>query len=178
MAALDRARRQSKGMPEALAATPVVHAAWTVSRLIRRTSGPCLPHHERGPARDAQEQSLTVWEGMCTGAPTVGSLSRLGILSLAMEPNGPWRTEGERLKVDPNNGDVVFLRQLERRSLAQPRRRWDWTVVKGGGAPPASDDVLGVHLAPGRAARPYATRRKCSRTIFAVIPRSSVLMQP
>ena len=99
-----------------------------------------------------------------------------GRLSLTMEPNGPWRTEGERLKVDPEQQPRDLLRQRQGRPLAQPERRNGLDRrARSRCARAQADHVLGVHFA-AHAGTVERDGLKCSRMIFAVMPRKSVLM--
>ena len=92
----------------------------------------------------------------------------------SLEPNGPRRTEGERLKVDPNNGQVDFLRQPERRSLAQPgRRHGSGTSCKGTVRQLPRTYVLRRTHRYARAAPPYEDVPEVFGTIFAVMPRKA-----
>jgi photosystem II stability/assembly factor-like uncharacterized protein len=97
-----------------------------------------------------------------------------GDMSLDMEPNGPWRIYGERLKVDPNNGSVVYYGSLKNglwRSLDGGK---SWHQVTTGDIPSSSSNILSIHFAHGSGLA-ETSGVKCTRVVYAVGAKGSVL---
>jgi BNR/Asp-box repeat len=164
-------RAGDKGMPADLAATPVVCGVDSIAIDPARKGTVLLTMNAGRP--DMLKNNHAPLGGNVYKSTDGGVKFTAGTLSLAMEPNGPWRTEGERLKVDPNNSEVVFYGSLKDGLWRSHDGGANWTVVKGGGAPAVSANVLGVHFASA-SGTVVRDRTKCSRTIFAVVPRGSV----
>ena len=164
-------RAGEQGMPADVAATPVVCGVDSIAIDPANKKTVLLTMNAGRP--EMLKSNHSPLGGNVYKSTDAGVNFTAGTLSLAMEPNGPWRTEGERLKVDPNNGDVVFYGSLKDGLWRSHDGGVNWSVVKGNGAPAASANVLGVHFAAagGTVVR---DRGKCSRTIFAVVPRGSV----
>ena len=166
-------REGGRGMPEALAATPVSCGVDSIAvdpsnkRVVFLTMNAARPEMLKS---DRLPSSGNVYKSQDGGITFTA-----GNLSLSLEPNGPWRTEGERLKVDPNNGQVVYYGSLKEGLWRSQDGGLGWNVVQGPGAPTASDHVLGVHF-DARGGTLLRDGRKCSRTIFAIMPRKSVLV--
>ena len=68
-------------------------------------------------------------------------------LAIDMEPNGRWRTYGERLQVDPLNSRVLFYGSVKQGVFRSADGGKSWKPVAGGGAPAANDNVLAIHHA-------------------------------
>ncbi len=158
-------------MPKDLAATPVVCGVDSIAIDPAHKGTVLLTMNARRP--DMLKNNQSPLGGNVFKSTDGGINFTAGTLSLAMEPNGPWRTEGERLKVDPNNSAVVFYGSLKDGLWRSDDGGVNWAVVKGGGAPASSANVLGVHFASA-SGMVVRDRAKCSRTIFAVVPRGSV----
>jgi photosystem II stability/assembly factor-like uncharacterized protein len=97
-----------------------------------------------------------------------------GNLSVAMDANGPWRTEGERLKVDPNNAAVVLYGSLKDGLWQSSDGGAAWHRALGGGGPAATANVLAVHFAAGGGTLQSGGLKR-SRIIFTVGAKGSVL---
>jgi len=82
-----------------------------------------------------------VYRSADSGATFVG-----GNLYVQMDPNGPWRTFGERMRVDPHNGTVVYYGTLKQGLWRSLDGGATWTAVRGGPPRPAGN-VLSVHFA-------------------------------
>ena len=166
-------REENRGMPKALAATPV---SCGVDSIAVDPSNKHVVFLTMNAARPEMLKSDRLPSGGNVYKSTDGGITFTpGNLSLSLEPNGPWRTEGERLKVDPNNGQVIFYGSLKEGLWRSQDGGMGWNIVQGHGAPTASDHVLGVHI-DARDGTALRDGRKCSRTIFAVMPRKAVLM--
>ncbi len=126
-------REGGRGMPEALAATPVSCGVDSIAvdpsnkhvvLLTMNAARPEMLKSDRLPSG-----------GNVYRSPDGGITFTAGNLSLSLEPNGPWRTEGERLKVDPNNGQVVFYGSLKEGLWRSQDGGMGWNIVQGHGAP-------------------------------------------
>ena len=165
-------RSDGKGMPPDLAATPMSCGVDSIAidpsdkRVVYLTMTAGVPDMLKNPGRKLG--------GNVYKSTDFGSNFTAGNLSLAMEPNGAWRTGGERLRVDPNNGNVVYYGSLKEGLWCSLDGGQHWTALRGTVAPPESANVLGVHIVAtsGQIERAGV---KCSRTIFALIPKGSVL---
>ena len=136
-------RAAGKGMPAAVAATP---ASCGVDSIAVDPSHKNVVFLTMKAGRPAMLESRPSPTGGNVFKSTDGGITfTAGNLSLAMEPNGPWRTEGERLKVDANNGEVIFYGSLKDGLWRSRDGGRDWTRVQGDGAPGTTANVLGVH---------------------------------
>ncbi len=66
-------------------------------------------------------------------------------ISVEMDANGSWRSYGERLAVDPNNGNTIYFGS-SKEGLWRTTNGQDWKQVSGNGAPPTSSNVIGVRI--------------------------------
>lgn len=164
-------RSDGKGMPADLAATPMSCGVDSLAidpsdtRTVYLTMSAGVPDMLKNPGRKLG--------GNVYKSTNLGSNFTAGNLSLAMEPNGPWRTAGERLKVDPNNGNVVYYGSLKEGLWRSLDGGLHWKPIRGKGAPTESANVLGVHIV-ATSEQVECDGVKCSRTIFAIIPKGSV----
>ena len=67
-----------------------------------------------------------------------------GNLAVAGAPNGSWRAQGERLKVDPNNGNIVYFCSYSSGLYRSLDAGATWTAVTGGGAPTSASTPINV----------------------------------
>ncbi len=164
-------RSGSTGMPADLAATPMSCGVDSIAidpadkRVVYLAMTSGVPDMLKSPR--------THLGGNVFKSADLGANFTAGNLSVAMEPNGPWRTLGERLKVDPHNGNIVFYGSLKDGLWRSQDGGKTWEASRGRGGPAETANVLAVHI-PARS--PIITRgnQKCSSTVFGVSPMGSV----
>lgn len=93
--------------------------------------------------------------------------NRGGNLSLAGEPNGKWRYFGERLRVDPANGNILYYGSDANGLWRSLDGGATWKAVAGNGAPAANANVINVHFRAGAPAA-AALGQKASACIYCV----------
>ncbi|MFA6286387.1 MAG: hypothetical protein WC661_03315 [Opitutaceae bacterium] len=69
-----------------------------------------------------------------------------GNLNVAGAPNGNWRNAGERLKVDPNNGNIVYFCSYSSGLYRSLDAGVTWAAVTGGGVPLAASTPINIHF--------------------------------
>ncbi len=67
-------------------------------------------------------------------------------LAISMSPNGGTRTLGERLAVDPDNGQNVFYGSVSTGLYVSANGGLHWSAVSGNGAPSSTANVIGVRF--------------------------------
>lgn len=165
-------RGPGKGMPAAVAAVP---AACGIDSIAVDPSDKVVVYLALAVTRSSDVGAThPAVPGNVYKSTDGGASFAAGSLAVAMEPNGPWRSFGERLKVDPKNPAVVFYGSVKDGLWRSADGGRTWTACRGGGAPAATANVLSVHFgkAKGTVARDGVN---CSPTLFAVLPRASVL---
>lgn len=95
-------------------------------------------------------------------------------LSVHGEPNGAWRACGERLKIDPNNGRVVYFGSVKSGLFRSLDGGLTWLPVVGGGAP-SSGDLMNVQISSASGTVAVQGRR-VSRRIYTVAGKGDVCM--
>lgn len=95
-------------------------------------------------------------------------------LSVHGEPNGNWRTCGERLMIDPNNGQVVYFGSVNSGLFRSLDGGLTWLPVVGGGAP-AAGDLMNVQISA--ASDTVSVRgQRVSRRLYTVAGKGDVCM--
>ena len=159
------------GMPEQIAAAPTTGGVESIA--VDPADKKVVYLAFKG-GRSGDTSSLypplqgSVYKSTDGGTTFVGSN-----LAVQMEPNGPWRILGERMRVDPNNGNIVYYGTVKQglwRSLDGGRA---WTAVRGGGAPDAAGNVLSVHFGAAEGTIRHA-RGHDLRVVYAVGANGSV----
>ncbi len=88
-----------------------------------------------------------------------------GDLNVPMEPNNEDRTNGERLQVDPNNGQVVYYGSRKNGLWRSVDGGAHWAQVSGGGAPDATSNVMRVLFLKGDTVS--SSGQTVGKTVFA-----------
>jgi photosystem II stability/assembly factor-like uncharacterized protein len=94
-------------------------------------------------------------------------------LPVKTDSNGPWRTLGERLKVDPANGQVLYYGSLDAGLWRSQDAGAHWEPVSGPGAPARTANVLAVHFSTAEGAITLHDR-PVSRALYAVEAKGAV----
>lgn len=68
-----------------------------------------------------------------------------GNLNVPGSPNGNWRNSGERLKIDPNNSNIVYFCSYSSGLYRSLDGGQTWGAVTGGGAPLAASTPINIH---------------------------------
>lgn len=161
----------TSGMPAALSAVPTANGVEALGldpsdprTVYLAMAGKRSP--DVGPA--FHSVSGSVYKSVDGGRSFSGS-----DLSVRMDANGAWRTEGERLQVDPRNSAVVYFGSVGDglwRSLDGGRH---WTAVRGNGAPAATNNILKILFSPADGTTNLGDM-KVSRVLYAVGARDTV----
>lgn len=69
-----------------------------------------------------------------------------GNLAVIGAPNGSWRCNGERLKVDPNNGNIIYYCTGTAGLYRSTDAGATWGAVTAGGAPTAAATPINIHF--------------------------------
>lgn len=69
-----------------------------------------------------------------------------GDLNVVMQPNGGFRTAGECMAINPNDGNVVYFGSRKNGLWKSVNGGANWTQVTGGGAPAETENVVGVRF--------------------------------
>ena len=134
------------GMPAALAAVPTGLGVDAVAVAPADTNIVYIAMAgKRSPdvAPGYLSVSGTVYKSTNGGRSFTGS-----DLTVRMEANGNWRTEGERLQVDPRNSAVIYYGSLNDGLWRSLDGGMHWTAVRGSGAPGATNNVLKALYSP------------------------------
>ena len=125
---------EGRGIPDSVAGSPAVCG---VESIALDPSDPHVVYLAFTAARPA------AFNG--PGAEPPGNIFRssdgglsftVGRLPVKMEPNGPWRTAGERLKVDPASGKVLYYGSVQDGLWRSSDAGASWRPVRGKGARP------------------------------------------
>lgn len=156
-------RESSSGMPDSAAAAP---ASVGVSALAVDPSNSSIVYLAMPLPRPASLKDAT---GIDSTAGSVYRSSDRGLnftrtnLAVSLFPNGGTRSDGERLAVDPNNGNTLFF-GTGNQGLWRTTNAMDWTQLTGGGAPPPGADIISVSI----------HRNGTSIVIYAVVANGDV----
>lgn len=88
-------------------------------------------------------------------------------LAVRMDANGAWRTEGERLQVDPRNSAVLYYGSMYEGLWRSLDGGVHWAGVRGNGAPGVSNNVLKVVYSPASGTTTVSGQR-VSRVLYAI----------
>ncbi|MFA6286401.1 MAG: sialidase family protein [Opitutaceae bacterium] len=69
-----------------------------------------------------------------------------GDLNVAMQPNGDFRTGGECMGIDPNNGRIVYFGSRKNGLWKSVNGGLNWAQLTTGGAPAATANVIGIRF--------------------------------
>ena len=88
----------------------------------------------------------------------------IGNLNVSGDPNGAWRTYGERLAVDPNNGGVLYYGSDANGLYRSVDGGATWNPVAAGIGPAATSNVIGVRIV-----KQGGTSAALGQTVSAVV---------
>jgi photosystem II stability/assembly factor-like uncharacterized protein len=100
--------------------------------------------------------------------------TRLGNLAVAGLPNGPWRYLGERLKLDPLNGQVLYYGSDKEGLHRSTDGGANWKAVTGNGSPAVDANVLAVHFDKGMGTV-KAFGQNVARVVYCIVGGGDVL---
>jgi len=158
-------RDGARGMPAAFAAVPTgmgvdalavdpadTHVVYLA--MAGKRSPDVAPAHLSIPG--------SVYKSVNGGVSFVGS-----DLAVSMDANGAWRTEGERLQVDPRNSAVLYYGSMHDGLWRSLDGGVHWAGVRGNGAPEVSNNVLKVVCSPAGGTTTVSGQR-VSRMLYAI----------
>ncbi len=90
-----------------------------------------------------------------------------GNLNLSDDPNGNWRWTGERLKVDPVNGNVLYFATMSAGFYRSVDGGLTWSQVVADGGPDPLSHVNSVQFDPSEAQAALGLT-KVSRVVYAI----------
>ena len=94
-------------------------------------------------------------------------------LKVKMLPNGSWRSFGERLNVDPRNGQIVYYGSVENGLYRSTDGGASWSQLNSGGAPSTTSNVIGIRFAPTEGTATLAGKT-VSKGVYAIVGNGSV----
>jgi photosystem II stability/assembly factor-like uncharacterized protein len=123
----------------------------------------CPFHHSGDVAGQAKNLGINIYKSTDGGKNFTAAN-----LDLAGDPNGAWRTNGERLQVDPQDPDIVYFGSEKDGLFRSTDGGATFARVTDGGAPAATANVINCWFAHPREST-LAFGQVVSADIFAVV---------